>query len=51
VAEIEALSLLPVYRNKRILKVVADHYEKMLSNPQSAREFALSLKLQLGDWL
>ena len=49
--EDEARQLLPFYKNKRIIEVVAKCYEKMINKPEAARQLALDLKLSLGDWL
>ena len=46
-AEVEAMSLLPVYRNKRILLMIAQAYEQALSNPEDIRDIAVRLKAQL----
>jgi hypothetical protein len=47
----EARALLPHYKSKRITEIVGRAYTDMLANPQDARDLALKLKVQLGDWL
>jgi hypothetical protein len=47
----EARALLPHYKSKRITEIVGRAHTDMLAKPEAARTIALSLKLQLGDWL
>ncbi len=48
-AESEAMWLLPRYRNKRLIAVVARMHGMMIERPDKAQQLALDLRLQLED--
>ena len=50
-AESLALHLIPHYANKRLIGVVAQAYEQMLTKPESARAVARQLKVNLEEWV
>lgn len=50
-ADFEASQLLPVYRDQRIIAIVAQCYQNMLSRPEKAKAYAEHLIGQLEGWI